>query len=120
MVPPCEARSGRGVLGAARRVVLVRQGEALALVGRNGSGKSTLLKMIAGLHLPTTGRLLVAPRARIGTMIELGVGFNPELTGRDNVFLNASMYGLNREEIEALYPTIVEYSGLAALHGRYR
>lgn len=90
----------------------VRQGEALALVGRNGSGKSTLLKIIAGLHLPTTGRLLVAPNARIGTMIELGVGFNPELSGRENVFLNASVYGLGREEIEALYPTIVEYSGL--------
>lgn len=90
----------------------IRQGEAVALVGRNGSGKSTLLKVIAGLHLPTTGRLLVAPHARIGTMIELGVGFNPELSGQENVYLNASVYGLNRDEIDALYPTIVEYSGL--------
>lgn len=90
----------------------VRQGEAVALVGRNGSGKSTLLKIIAGLHLPTAGQLLVAPHARIGTMIELGVGFHPELSGTENVFLNASVYGLSREEISSLYPAIVEYAGL--------
>lgn len=90
----------------------IRQGEAVGVVGRNGSGKSTLLKIVAGLHLPTLGRLLVAAKARIGTMIELGVGFHPELTGRENVYLNASVYGLNRAQITALYPTIVAYSGL--------
>src|SRR5687767_15063579 len=71
---------------ALRDVTLqIRQGEAVGLVGRNGSGKSTLLKMIAGLHLPTTGRMLVAANAKIGTIIELGVGFHPELTGSENV-----------------------------------
>ena len=98
---------------ALRDVTLqIRQGEAVGLVGRNGSGKSTLLKMIAGLHLPTTGRMLVAANAKIGTIIELGVGFHPELTGSENVFLNAAVHGFTRAQIEAFYPRVVEYSGL--------
>lgn len=90
----------------------IRQGEAVGLVGRNGSGKSTLLRLVAALHWPTTGRVLVAPNLRIGALIELGVGFHPELSGRENVFLNASVYGLTRPEIEARYDAIVAYSGL--------
>jgi ABC-type polysaccharide/polyol phosphate transport system ATPase subunit len=99
---------------ALRNVTLrVEHGEALGLVGRNGSGKSTLLKLIAGIHRPTTGRVLVARHARISSMIELGVGFHPELTGRENVFLSASIHGLSRQRIEAMYDAVVEYSGLA-------
>jgi ABC-type polysaccharide/polyol phosphate transport system ATPase subunit len=90
----------------------IRRGEAVGVIGRNGSGKSTFLKVVAGLHMPTLGRLLVEADARIGTMIELGVGFHPELSGRENVYLNASVYGLNRAEIDGLYPTVVAYSGL--------
>jgi ABC-type polysaccharide/polyol phosphate transport system ATPase subunit len=90
----------------------IRRGEAVGIIGRNGSGKSTLLKLVAGLQLPTTGRILVPAGARIGTMIELGVAFHPELSGEENVRLNASVYGLNRAEIAALYPHVVEYSGL--------
>jgi ABC-type polysaccharide/polyol phosphate transport system ATPase subunit len=90
----------------------IRQGEAVGLIGRNGSGKSTLLKLVAALHCPTTGRVLVAAKARIGALIELGVGFHPELSGRENVFLNASVYGLTRAEIEARYSRIMAYSGL--------
>jgi ABC-type polysaccharide/polyol phosphate transport system ATPase subunit len=90
----------------------IERGEAVGLIGRNGSGKSTLLKLIAGIYRPTRGRVLVARDARITSMIELGVGFQPELTGRENVFLNASIHGLSRPEIERLYDSIVAYSGL--------
>ena len=91
----------------------VSRGESVGLVGRNGSGKSTLLKLIAGIYRPTSGRLLVRRDARIGTMIELGVGFHPELSGRDNVYLNASVYGLTREEVDAIYDAVVDYAELA-------
>lgn len=90
----------------------IRSGEAVGVIGRNGSGKSTFLKIVAGLLAPTTGRMLVAADARIGTIIELGIGFHPELSGEENVYLNASVYGLNRAQISALYPGIVAYSGL--------
>lgn len=90
----------------------VRRSEAVGLVGRNGSGKSTFLKLVAGLKLPTSGRMLVAADARIGTMIELGVGFHPELSGEENVHLNAAVHGLSQAEITELYPKVVEYSGL--------
>jgi ABC-2 type transport system ATP-binding protein/lipopolysaccharide transport system ATP-binding protein len=92
--------------------VTIGRGEAVGVVGRNGSGKSTFLKLVAGLHRPTSGRLLVARGARIGTMIELGVGFHGELTGEENVYLNTSIYGLSRADTEAIYPDIVAYSGL--------
>jgi ABC-type polysaccharide/polyol phosphate transport system ATPase subunit/SAM-dependent methyltransferase len=90
----------------------IRQGEAVGLVGRNGSGKSTFLKLIANIHRPTTGELLVARGARIGSMIELGTGFHHELTGQENVFLNASILGLSRAETQEVYDAVVTYSGL--------
>jgi ABC-type polysaccharide/polyol phosphate transport system ATPase subunit/SAM-dependent methyltransferase len=90
----------------------IGRGEALGLIGRNGSGKSTLLKILSGIYRPTSGRVLVARRAKIGSMIELGVGFHHELSARENVFLNAAIHGLSREEIQAIYEPIVEYSGL--------
>ena len=98
---------------ALKRVALrIEHGEAVGLVGRNGSGKSTLLKIIAGIPRPTSGRVLVARGCRIASLIELGVGFHPELTGRENVFLSASIHGLSRSEIERIYDAVVEYSGL--------
>ena len=90
----------------------VGRGEAVGLIGRNGSGKSTFLKLIAAIHRPTSGRLLVARHSRISSMIELGVGFHPELTGRENVFLNTAIHGLTGQETEAIYRDIVSYSGL--------
>jgi ABC-2 type transport system ATP-binding protein len=90
----------------------IDQGESLGLIGRNGSGKSTLLKLIAGIHRPTSGLILIARGARISSMIELGVGFHPELTGRENVYLSASIHGLARHEIDGIYQAVVEYSGL--------
>jgi ABC-type polysaccharide/polyol phosphate transport system ATPase subunit len=98
---------------ALRDVTLsIKRGDALGLLGRNGSGKSTLLRLIAGLQKPTSGRLLVARDARIGTMVELGVGFHSELSGRDNARLAASIYGFGRREIDAMLPHIIDYSGL--------
>jgi ABC-type polysaccharide/polyol phosphate transport system ATPase subunit/SAM-dependent methyltransferase len=90
----------------------VHDGEALGLVGRNGSGKSTFLKVIAGIHRPTSGELLVARGTRIGSMIELGTGFHPELTGQENVLLNTSIHGLSRAEALDVYDDVVAYSGL--------
>ena len=90
----------------------IDHGESVGLVGRNGSGKSTFLKLIAAIHRPTSGRMLVARQSRISSMIELGVGFHPELTGRENVFLNAAIHGLEKSEIERIYDAVVEYSGL--------
>ncbi len=88
----------------------IHRGEAVGLVGRNGSGKSTLLKTLAGLHRPTTGRVLVRRGVKIGTMIELGVGFHPELSGRENVYLSASVYGLTKSDVDRIYDAVVDYS----------
>jgi ABC-2 type transport system ATP-binding protein/lipopolysaccharide transport system ATP-binding protein len=90
----------------------LHRGEAVALLGRNGSGKSTLLRIAAGIFQPSTGRVVVEPGTRFGTIIELGVGFNSELTGRENIFLSASLHGLLDDEIEKIYPEIVAFSGL--------
>jgi ABC-2 type transport system ATP-binding protein len=90
----------------------VHEGESVALVGRNGSGKSTLLKLVAGIHHATGGRLLVRRGLRIATMIELGVGFHGDLTGEENVYLNAAIHGLSRDQIEAMYPDVVAYAEL--------
>jgi len=91
----------------------INPGESLGIIGRNGSGKSTLLRIIAGIYPPSSGEVRMPKDIRVGAMIELGVGFHPELTGRENVFLGASIHGLCRREIEALYPAIVEFSELA-------
>jgi ABC-type polysaccharide/polyol phosphate transport system ATPase subunit len=98
---------------ALRSITLkVQQGEALAMVGRNGSGKSTFLKLVAGIHMPTSGQLLVRATSRIGSMIELGTGFHPELTGQENVMLNTSIHGLSQSDALEVYDAIVAYSGL--------
>lgn len=106
-------RETKETLWALKDVSLaIYPGETVGLIGRNGSGKSTLLRLIAGIYRPTKGTIRLPSGARIGTMIELGVGFHPELTGRENVFLGASIYGLSRAETEALYPRVVEFAEL--------
>jgi ABC-2 type transport system ATP-binding protein len=88
----------------------IKKGEFFGIVGRNGSGKSTLLKMIAGVYSPTKGNIQV--NGKLVPFIELGVGFNPELSGRDNVFLNGALLGFNRKEMTAMYDEIVEFAEL--------
>ncbi len=88
----------------------VEQGTTLGLLGHNGSGKSTLLKCIAGILAPTSGEILV--RGRVAAMLELGAGFHPDLSGRDNIYLNASLLGLSRREVDRRFDDIVDFSEL--------
>ena len=90
----------------------VRPGEAFGIVGRNGSGKSTLLKLIAGIFAPTTGVLAVG--GRVGSLIEIGAGFHPEFTGRENVYLNAAIYGLKRSYVDEHIGEILRFAELEA------
>src|SRR3989344_69306 len=88
----------------------VREGETLGIIGPNGSGKSTILKLIAGVIVPSQGKIKVS--GKVAPLIELGAGFHPELTGRENVFLNGVILGLRRREIEERFDKIVEFSEL--------
>jgi ABC-2 type transport system ATP-binding protein len=88
----------------------VEPGSAVGLVGRNGSGKSTLLRLLSGIIKPTSGRADVG--GRVGSLLELGAGFHPDLTGRENVFLNGSILGMSKKEITRKFDEIVEFSGV--------
>ena len=88
----------------------VEPGETLAVIGPNGSGKSTLLQIVSGILQPTSGR--VATEGRIAALLELGAGFNPEFTGRDNVFLNGEIMGLSRAEVARIFPEIEAFAGI--------
>ncbi len=89
----------------------IEAGTTVALMGANGSGKSTLLKLIGGIVAPTSGS--IHTRGRMAALLELGAGFHPDLSGRENIYLNASILGLTRTEIDARFDEIVEFSGIA-------
>ena len=90
----------------------VAQGETVGIIGRNGSGKSTLLQMICGTLHPTGGS--ISTRGRIAALLELGSGFNPEFTGRENVYMNASILGLSHEEIDARFNDIAAFADIGS------
>lgn len=103
-------QSGRSFTALGGVTFSLRRGEVLGLVGRNGAGKSTLLQMVCGTLQPTDGRLQV--RGRVAALLELGAGFNPEFSGRENVYLYAAVLGLSRQEIDNRFDEIVAFSGI--------
>ena len=90
--------------------IKIRPGEAVGFVGHNGCGKSTLLKMISRIIYPDKGT--ITTRGRISGLIELGAGFHPDMTGRENIYTNAAIYGLSKKEIDKRLENIIEFSGL--------
>jgi lipopolysaccharide transport system ATP-binding protein len=106
-----EHRAGYEEIWALRDVTFrLEEGKALGVIGRNGAGKSTLLKVLTRITTPTEGRAEI--RGRVGSLLEVGTGFHPELTGRENIFLNGAILGMKRREIQAKLPEIAEFSGV--------
>jgi len=107
-----ESRRSHEEIWALREVSFdVRPGEVLGIVGRNGAGKSTLLKVLTRITSPTVGRAEI--RGRVGSLLEVGTGFHPELTGRENIYLNGAILGMKRREIQQKLPEIVDFSGVS-------
>jgi lipopolysaccharide transport system ATP-binding protein len=106
-----EARLERQEIWALEDVSFdVTEGEVLGVIGPNGAGKSTLLKVLTRITAPTAGRVEI--RGRVGSLLEVGTGFHPELTGRENIYLNGSILGMKRREIQTKLPEIVDFSGV--------
>ena len=88
----------------------IEQGDAVGIIGRNGAGKSTLLKLLSKVTKPTTGSFKV--NGRIASLLEVGTGFNPEMTGRENIYLNGAILGMRKHEIYRKFDEVVDFSGV--------
>lgn len=88
----------------------VKKGECLGIIGANGSGKSTLLKLLNGIYMPDIGKISI--NGNVGALIQIGAGFNPMLSGRENIYVNASILGMSKVEIDKKFDSIVEFAGI--------
>ena len=88
----------------------LRKGETLGVIGANGSGKSTLLKLLNGIYMPDAGKITI--NGKVGALIQIGAGFNPMLTGRENIYINASILGMSKEEVDKNFDYIVEFADI--------
>ena len=111
MIPPDHPQAGPepNTFWALKDVTFdVREGEVLGIIGKNGAGKSTLLKILSRITEPTEGRIVM--RGRVASLLEVGTGFHPDLTGRENIYLNGAILGMRTREIDARFDDIVEFS----------
>ncbi|MFQ5932959.1 MAG: ABC transporter ATP-binding protein, partial [Nitrospiraceae bacterium] len=107
--PPPPGSNGQNTIWALKDVSFdVKQGEIVGIIGRNGAGKSTLLKILSRITIPTEGRARI--HGRVGSLLEVGTGFHPELTGRENIYLNGAILGMTRAEIERNFDEIVAFA----------
>jgi lipopolysaccharide transport system ATP-binding protein len=106
-----DSKSSSGVVWSLRDINFeVEQGDAVGIIGRNGAGKSTLLKILSKITAPTTGK--ISGKGRIASLLEVGTGFHPELSGRENIFLNGAILGLRKKEITRKFDEIVDFAGI--------